>query len=195
MQRGTGVALVFENEALSYGELEGRTAVLAAKLLGFGCGGSVVGLCVKKGVEAISGKAGIMRSGSAYVPLDPDLPQERLGFIVTQCVGQVVAAQRRFVERVNAFKLTIVTIEHTHATGNANQMISNTAQGALVYVLFTSGSTGKPKGVTFAHQSLANYLIFAITEIGLCYSDAVLYSTAFTFDVSVQLVWYSLVSG
>ena len=102
----TAVAVVFEGEVVSYGGLERRTALLASRVLSASGGSTaeVVGLCVEKSVEEVAGMVGIMRAGRAYVPLDPRLPLERLGYLAGQCGCGAVVAQRRFEELVQGLE-------------------------------------------------------------------------------------------
>ena len=156
-----GLALMFEGEELSYGELLRQTSGLA---VGLRCSGasadSVVGLCVEKSIEEVAGMVGIMRAGAAYVPLDPKLPVDRLQYLVTQCECVSVVSQQKFGAVAVSLGVDVVIAEEALLSGDGGNGIGESGcdSRALAYVLFTSGSTGKPKGVMVEHGSLTAFL-------------------------------------
>ncbi len=142
------VAVVFEDQSLTYTELNARANQLAHHLQSLGVGPEVlVGLCVERSLEMIVGVVGILKAGGAYVPLDPDYPIERLKFIVQDSGIRVLLTQRDLLhsEDTNALQV-LYPNEFSWQAGHENPT-SRTSSTGLVYVIYTSGSTGQPRGV------------------------------------------------
>ena len=199
MQRGTGVALVFENEALSYGELELWTSLLASALVSASTfTDSVVGSCSEKSVEEVAGMVGIMRAGAGYLPLDPQFPGERLQYLVEQCKCVAIVVQQRHVEVLDGVDVEIVVAERGNAHRKQVFDANPCRESHLAYVLFTSGSTGKPKGLMIEHTSLVTFVNHKSGPYSRLSEEQAwcrLYVLAFTFSDSIGTVWRTLVSG
>ena len=145
------VAVVFEEQQLTYAELERRANQLAHHLRGLGVGPEVVvGLCIERSLEMVVGLLGILKAGGAYLPLDPSYPQERLAYMLTDARAPVLVTQAALVEQLPEHDACVVQLDADWAE-IATQPTSAPASGAkpdnLAYVIYTSGSTGKPKGV------------------------------------------------
>ena len=144
------IAVVFEDESLSYGELDARANQLAHHLRELGVGAEiVVGLCVERSLEMLIGLLGILKAGGAYLPLDPTYPQERLAFMLADAGAPVLVTQSALLDRLGAPAARIVRLD-ADAPAIARRSIiapvlwldpQNTA-----YVIYTSGSTGRQKG-------------------------------------------------
>jgi non-ribosomal peptide synthetase component F len=139
------VAVVFEDQTLSYGELNARANQLAHHLRDLGVGPEVVvGLCVERSPEMIIGFLGILKAGGAYLPLDPDYPHERLAFMLADAGAPVLVTQSALFARLPADGTRIVRLD---ATGHYHAASAPTAaRRSTAYVIYTSGSTGNPKG-------------------------------------------------
>jgi amino acid adenylation domain-containing protein len=156
------VAVRFGEETLSYRELNERANQLAHHLRSLGvASGSLVGLCVNRGVRMLVGLLAILKAGGAYVPLEADHPKSRLAHQVTGAVALVTEAN--LVERFTEFSQPVICIDTEDFRWKANPA-SNIGAAAnsenLVYVIFTSGSTGVPKGVAVRHRNVVNYINF-----------------------------------
>ena len=153
------IALVYEGERLSYGELDRRANRLAHHLRALGVGPEVpVGLCLERSVAMITGLLGILKAGGAYVALEPSLPSARQALILEDSGARVVVqAEGRAV----ADGLATVS-PHGNAMAIAGHPSlppqTDVGSGNLAYILFTSGSTGRPKGVGVAHRQLVSYV-------------------------------------
>ena len=152
-------AVVFEEQRLSYAQLEARANQLAHHLRGLGVGAeTVVGLCVERSLEMLVGLIGILKAGGAYLPLDPSYPRERLAFMLEDAGAPVLVTQAALLDRLPAHAARIVRLDadwpaiaKNPTTAPANRLLpSNTA-----YVIYTSGSTGTPKGVCALHRGLS----------------------------------------
>ena len=194
-----GVALTFEGELVSYGELEQRASLLAHRLSSFVHRDSVIGLCVVKSMEEVVGMVGIMRAGGGYVPLDPKQPAERLLYLVHQCMCVVVVGQQRFESVFNSEdgRCTLIVAETVDLvpTVPLSVMRQDSEQADLAYILFTSGSTGRPKGVMIQQKSLACFLAATCASLEFGSKHTGLYSFTFTFDPSVKVLWCLLCQG
>jgi amino acid adenylation domain-containing protein/FkbM family methyltransferase len=162
------VAVVFEDEHLSYAELNARANRLAEHLRARGVGPDVpVGLCLDRSPALIIGLLGILKAGGAYVPLDPALPAERLRFLLDETQAAAVIAEQRTRARLPEGSAEIVDLDQERqvlARACGENRDSGVALENLVYILFTSGSTGRPKGVAVEHRQLINYL-YAIAQV------------------------------
>ena len=148
------VAVVFEDESLSYGELDARANQLAHHLRGLGVGPEVVvGLCVERSLEMVVGLLGILKAGGAYLPLDPAYPAERLAFMLEDARAPVLVTQSGLLDRLPAYGARIVQLD-ADAPAIAQEPATAPRSGLnpdnAAYVIYTSGSTGTPKGVVVA---------------------------------------------
>ena len=156
------VAVTFEDQQLTYRELNHRANQLAHYLKRLGVTAeTVVGICLDRSLEMVIGVLGILKAGSAYLPLDPNYPKDRLGFMLEDSRASIILTKQRFVEQFRHDRHTLVCLdaewEKIAREGIANLMSSVTPDN-LAYVLYTSGSTGAPKGVMIEHESVVNYL-------------------------------------
>ncbi|HET9786146.1 MAG TPA: amino acid adenylation domain-containing protein, partial [Pyrinomonadaceae bacterium] len=161
-QRPDDIALVFETEQLTYGELNARANQLAHHLVKLGVGSDeVVGLCLERSVDLIVGLLAILKAGGAYVPLDPGLPQARLGIILEESGARVLVTRGRLSELLAYQMQRVVNLDSDGQAigkeGSTNPE-TKTCEEHLAYVIFTSGSTGRPKGVAVEHRQILNYL-------------------------------------
>ncbi|MEB0259440.1 amino acid adenylation domain-containing protein [Undibacterium sp. 5I1] len=157
-------ALVFEQQQLSYGELNQRANQLAHYLIAQGIGPDQrVAICIERGIEMIVGLLGILKAGAAYVPLDPAYPKDRLDYMLQDCNPAMLLTQRALLPFLPVTSVPLLAIDDASAV-LANQPGTNPDPSALglcsahlAYVIYTSGSTGMPKGVMVEHCSLINF--------------------------------------
>jgi amino acid adenylation domain-containing protein/non-ribosomal peptide synthase protein (TIGR01720 family)/FkbM family methyltransferase len=192
-------ALVFEDQQLSYAELNQRANQLAHYLRNLGVGPEIlVGVCMERSIEMVVALLGVLKAGGAYLPLEPSYPAERLSFMVADAGVRLILTQKRFQELVSPMAVTLIDVETNwpeidkESTENIFNIV---APENLAYVIYTSGSTGKPKGAMNTHQGLCNRLLWMQAEYGLTTADAVLQKTPFTFDVSVWEFFWPLITG
>ena len=179
------IAVVFEQEQLTYAELNGRANQLARYLRKLGVGPEVrVGICLQRSFEMVIALLGILKAGGAYVPLDPEYPPERLAFMLDDAQPPVLLTMDHLADL-----LPIIASE-----SKANLQTETTAEN-LAYVIYTSGSTGRPKGVMNTHRALCNRLHWMQQTYHLTGSDSVLQKTPFSFDVSVWEFFWPLITG
>jgi amino acid adenylation domain-containing protein/thioester reductase-like protein len=194
------VAVVFEAEQLTYKELNQRAKQLAHYLQNQGVKPEVlVGICLERSCELVVGLLGILKTGGAYIPLDPAYPQERLAYMLEDAQVSVILTQEKLVDNLPIHNAQIICIDSdweqiTHKT--RENYISEITPNNLAYVIYTSGSTGKSKGVMIAHHSLVN-AYFAWEEAYQLQKSATshLQMASFSFDVFSGDLVRALCSG
>ena len=153
-------AVVFEDERLSYGELDARSSQLAHHLRGLGVGPEVVvGLCIERSLAMLVGLLGILKAGGAYLPLDPDYPPERLAFMLADAGAPVLLTRAALRAHLPAHDAHVVCLDADWpaiARQPATAPATNLAPQHPAYVIYTSGSTGTPKGVAVTHGGIPN---------------------------------------
>ncbi|HEU4594975.1 MAG TPA: amino acid adenylation domain-containing protein, partial [Pyrinomonadaceae bacterium] len=155
------VAVVCEEEHLSYAELNRRANQLAHHLRAAGVGpDSLVPLCVERSVGMLVGLLGILKAGGGYVPLDPTFPKERLSTMLEVLSPRVIVTQREFAARLPEGVATPLLLDedwHVITRRGEDNPARLASPESAAYVIFTSGSTGKPKGVVVEHRQILNY--------------------------------------
>jgi len=193
------VAVVFEDQQLTYAQLNAKANQLAHYLHAQGVGPEVlVGICVERSLEMVIGLLGILKAGGAYLPIDPDYPEERIAFMLedAQPVLSLVHTATREVLPENISTVINMDAQWQAIAQFSEDNPSHTAQVQnLAYVIYTSGSTGKPKGSMLAHQGVVNRLEWMQRQYQLDASDSILQKTPFSFDVSVWEFFWPLLTG
>ena len=169
--RPDAVAVVYEQEQISYGGLNEQANRLAHQLLELGVGPELrVALWMERGLELVVGLLGVLKAGAAYVPLDVEQPSERVAQVLEDSQSVVVLTQQRLRGRLPASWAMVIELD-TQIGGDgweridlpASNPYQEVAQQGLAYVIYTSGTTGRPKGVAVEHRQVVNY-VEAIAE-------------------------------
>ncbi len=192
------IALKFDNQNLSYAELNTKANQLAHYLVSQGVKPDMLmGICLERSFEMVIGLLGILKAGGAYVPLDPQYPQERLTFMLNDVAPLFVLTQSKFmalnfgISNVLCLDNDWSEIESYPDTDLSVQLHSDN----LAYCIYTSGSTGKPKGVGISQAGILNRLQWMQAQYQLNSSDSVLQKTPYSFDVSVWEFFWPLITG
>jgi amino acid adenylation domain-containing protein/FkbH-like protein/thioester reductase-like protein len=195
-------AVVFEDQMLTYRELDARANRLARYLHGRGVGpDQLVGICVERSLEMVVGLLGILKAGAAYVPLDPNYPSERLAHMVDDAGPSVLLTQERLKDRLPESRAEVIALDsdwHLMASYPAGRLAPSEVPlhpRQLAYVIYTSGSTGKPKGAMNEHRAVMNRLHWMQSQYQLGPGEVVLQKTPFSFDVSVWEFFWTLMTG
>ncbi|HLG62385.1 MAG TPA: amino acid adenylation domain-containing protein, partial [Ktedonosporobacter sp.] len=194
------IAVVYQEQQLSYGALTRRAEQLAAALQRRGVGPDVpVGLCLERSLEMIIAPLAVLKAGGAYVPLDPSYPLERLTFIIEQTRLPLTLTQQHLQQRLSSLPNRSCWCLDTDWSALCQQEDALPQQshhaGNLAYVLYTSGSTGEPKGVAVEHRSLVNFTQAAAHLFNLKAGDRVLQFASVSFDASAEEIYPCLTQG
>jgi amino acid adenylation domain-containing protein len=193
------VAVVFDDEQLTYRALNARANQLARHLTERGVGPDrLVGICMERSLELIVGLLGVLKAGGAYVPLDPEYPPERLALIIADAKLSALLTQDRLIERLGEIRVPVVRIDGDWPAIQRERVeaaLSPVDSENLAYVTFTSGSTGRPKGVQIQHRSVVNFIETIQRTPGLTTNDAFVSVTTISFDISVLELFVPLLTG
>ncbi|HSI49086.1 MAG TPA: amino acid adenylation domain-containing protein [Ideonella sp.] len=189
------IALRCAGRSLRYAELEAHANRLAHALVARGAGPeTLVAIALPRSIEMVVGLLAILKTGAAYLPLDPGLPPERLALMLRDSGAKLLLAAQPAPPGANLPVLMLQDLELTH--GPAQVPVAPVHAEQLAYVLYTSGSTGRPKGVMVRHHALSHFLLSMRDEApGLGPQDVVLALTALSFDIAALELWLPLISG
>ncbi|PDZ09110.1 non-ribosomal peptide synthetase [Bacillus pseudomycoides] len=188
------IAVIYENEKLTYRELNERANQLAHYLQKRSVGPeSLVGVYMERSPKMMIALLGVLKSGGAYVPLDPTYPENRLRYILEDARIEVLVTQEKLEKIGISEQIETICMGQDRIAIEQEEPIACTSSVTgknLAYVMYTSGSTGNPKGVMIEHHSVINYLEWMQHQYPLSEKDVVLQKTPFSFDVSVwELFW------
>ena len=193
------IAVVYEQESLTYEKLNSQINRLAHYLRSLGVGPeTLVAVCIPRSLEMVMGILAILKAGGAYVPLDPTYPPDRLHFILQETQAAVLLTRSSLKHLYIDYKGKIVTFDddgdaiRQHFASNP---ISLASPANLAYVIYTSGSTGKPKGVQITHQGLVSFLFDMRKRIGITKEEILLSATSIIFDIFGLELYLPLMSG
>jgi aspartate racemase len=191
-------AVIFEDQQLSYRELNSRANQLAHRLQGLGVGPeTVVGICMERSIEMVVGQLGTLKAGGAYLALDPEYPKERLAFMLEETEATVLLTQQRLIEKLPEHRVRLICLDREWgeiAGQSQENPISETTSENLSYVIYTSGSTGKPKGVGVTHRGVLRLLI-GVDYVRLDANQTFLHLASTSFDASTFEIWGGLLHG
>ncbi|RKE16989.1 non-ribosomal peptide synthetase/MFS transporter [Streptomyces sp. TLI_171] len=190
------VAVAVEGRpALTYRQLDEQAGRIAARLAAEGVGpGSLVAVSAERSPELVAGLLGVLRSGAAYTPLEPDYPAERLAFLLADSDAPVLLTQRR-LPVPEGCAARVLLLDDPAEWPRARTRPAGPTPEDTAYVIYTSGSTGRPKGVPNTHRAIANRLQWMQDAYRIGPEDAVLQKTPTGFDVSVWEFFWPLTTG
>src|SRR2546421_5065696 len=192
-------AVVFEDQQLTYREVNCRANQMAHALQARGVGPEVlVGVCLERSLDLVVALLAILKAGGAYVPLDPTYPAERLAYMIQDAQLPLVLTQERLRERLPQEGRQLLCLDsdwQASASWPEEDPVSSVQPDNLAYMIYTSGSTGRPKGVMNIHRGLCNRLFWMQQTYQLTPADRVLQKTPFSFDVSVWEFFWPLLTG
>ncbi|MGH8490725.1 MAG: non-ribosomal peptide synthetase, partial [Gammaproteobacteria bacterium] len=198
-QTPAAVAVVYEEEHLSYGALNARANQLAHTLQALGVGPErLVGICLERSAELVVGLLGVLKAGGAYVPLDPSYPEERLTFMLEDAQAQVLLTQAHLAATLPQTPAEVLCLDSEWgriAQASTSAPMSGVNPKNLAYMIYTSGSTGRPKGVLVPHKGLLNLTFWHQGAFEVTSSDRATQLAALAFDASVWEIWPYLSKG
>ncbi|EST38512.1 hypothetical protein N566_06925 [Streptomycetaceae bacterium MP113-05] len=192
------VALTYAGEELTYRELDEGANRLAHHLIALGAGPEqLVGLCLERGAHTVTALLAVLKSGAAYVPLDPDYPRDRLAYMIGDAGVRLLITEGKLRERLPASGTEVVDLDRDDVEIAARPRSAATpalSQDHLAYVVYTSGSTGTPKGVLTTHRAVVR-LVYEAAYTDIAPGDAVAQFASLSFDASTFEVWAALLRG
>ncbi|EPG5281835.1 pyoverdine non-ribosomal peptide synthetase PvdD [Pseudomonas aeruginosa] len=197
-QRPQAVALILDEQRLSYGELNARANRLAHCLIARGVGADVpVGLALERSLDMLVGLLAILKAGGAYLPLDPAAPEERLAHILDDSGVRLLLTQGHLLERLpRQTGVEVLAIDGLVLDGYAeSDPLTTLSADNLAYVIYTSGSTGKPKGTLLTHRNALR--LFSATEAWFGFDERGVWTLfhSYAFDFSVWEIFGALLYG
>ncbi len=191
------VALIFDDQELSYADLNRRANELAHRLRAHGVGpDTAVAICMQRSVEMMVAVLGVLKANGAYVPLDPEYPQERLEFMLEDSQATVLLTQQKLVDRLPKGQALTLVLDTDQEETNVYDNPANYATAEnLAYIIYTSGSTGRPKAVAMPHGPLVNLISFQKRLPDRTPAPRTLQFTSLSFDVSFQELFSTWSTG
>ncbi len=191
------VAVRFENDELTYAELNARANQLARYLITQGVEVETkVGVYMNRSLEMVISLLAIIKAGGAYVPVDPNYPTARVEFMLGDINSPILLTQENLIAQLPSISANIIAVDtlDVSALATSNPVV-NIQPDNLAYMIYTSGSTGNPKGAMNTHVAICNRLLWMQAEYKLDETDRILQKTPFSFDVSVWEFFWPLMTG
>jgi polyketide synthase PksN len=198
-------AIVYEDQSLTYEQLDRKSTQLAKYLQSKGVATNVlVAICLERSLDMMIGLLGILKAGGAYLPLDPTYPAKRLAYMLEDSQAKFVITQSALKQKVFTFlnrqSSELIVLDEQWAKIQERAIKIETLQDKtrsddLAYVIYTSGSTGQPKGVMIPHFAVTNFLLSMAKEPGLQQSDKLFAVTTYCFDIAGLELFLPLIKG
>lgn len=192
------IALVFRNEKITYKQLNERANYLAHNLQRRGVkANSIVGVMINRSVDMIVALLGILKAGGAYLPISPQLPRERIEYMLKDSKVEIIVVDEDS-RSIDSGEIQVVIINSNliikEELDNLNPN-SNSESSDLAYIIYTSGSTGKPKGVLIEHKQVVNFIFAMAEKIDLYIYKRFINITSISFDIFVLETFLPLLKG
>ena len=194
------VAVTCGGKQLTYGQLDAASNRLARYLQSIGARpGMLIGVSVERSIDMMIALFGILKTGAAYVPLDPEYPSERLSYMLSDAALTIVVSQESVRSKLPDSAARVVSLDgdapKIAAFGDSPLTLDNNDPNGVAYVIYTSGSTGKPKGVQCPRRAVVNFLNGMRLEPGFSPSDVMIAVTTLSFDIAVLELFLPLSLG
>lgn len=193
------IALIFENQQLTYAELEARSNQLGHYLQTLGVSAEVVvGLCVERSLEMVIGLLGILKAGGAYAPLDPAYPQHRIEIMLEDSHAPILLTQSHLQNLMPSHGAQVIYLDQDWskiAEYPQTPPPDYCTPDNLAYVVFTSGSTGRPKGILAHHRGSLNHLLYTRRAYNISPADTILQNASLVSDASIEDLIGTLIAG
>ena len=193
------IAVIFQDKTLSYSQLATYARQLGNCLRTQGIGpDQLVGVTMERSLEMVIALYGILYSGAAYVPIDPDLPVDRMAFMIEDTRISILLTQINLLEQIPENNTEMICLDRdwdqiSREPGDKPNV--TVAPSHAAYMIYTSGSTGKPKGVVIPHKSICNHFMWLQAAYSLDDADILVLKTPYVFDASVLAFFWPLQTG
>ncbi|WP_275462932.1 amino acid adenylation domain-containing protein [Streptomyces noursei] len=199
-RRPDAPAVTAGDTTLTYRQLDARATELAALLRSRGIGpGALVGVYLDRSTDLVATLLGVMKSGAAYVPLDPIYPRERLAHVLADTRLPLVVSEAALADGLPATDAEVLVLDRARSDRGAPAHPAAPARprpdDGLAYVIYTSGSTGRPKGVRVGHRALTNFVCAMAGTPGITEDDHLLAVTTVCFDIAGLELYAPLIRG
>lgn len=189
------IAVSSHDGKMSYQELWSESSEIAQGLVDLGIRpGDLVGVAMERGTKLMPALVGVLRSGAGYVPVDPQYPQDRIEYMISQSDARIILADRSSLEKLGKHQTAAKLVDEVKADASEFRSVA-IDQNSPAYVIYTSGSTGLPKGVRITRKGMSQFLNASQKSPGFSKTDTVLAVTTLSFDISVLELFLPLVSG
>jgi amino acid adenylation domain-containing protein len=199
------VAVVFEDQQLTYRQLNAKANQLAHQLLTLQqqhlfANNPLIAIVMERSLEMVIGLLGILKAGGAYVPIDPHYPAARISYLLDDSAAPLLLTQSHLKVQLSLAELgheyMVVCVEEVDLTVLPTEKpVVNYSAADLAYVIYTSGSTGVPKGVMIEHHNLSNFLVDMQSRLKITTADKLLAVTTLSFDIAALEIYLPLISG
>ena len=180
------IAVVFENQKLTYRELNERANSLACYLRENGIErNNIVGIMVKRSLEMIISILAVLKSGACYIPIDPEYPQDRIEYMLNNSNTKLLLTFKRLENKVTFDNKLFVELDNELYNSNKDNLIHINKPDDLAYIIYTSGSTGKPKGVMLKHSNINNFIQGMCNVVDFNSEKTIVSVTTISFDIFV----------
>ena len=190
------VAVICGDRSMTYGELDEASNRLAHLLIGCGAGpGARVALLFSRSAEAIVAILAVLKTGAAYLPIDPALPAARIGFMVDDAAPLAAVTTAGLAELLDGYDLTVIDVEDPRIDTQPSTPPPAPAPDDIAHIIYTSGTTGVPKGVAVTQHNVTQ--LFDSLEIGVELTPDQVWTQfhSYAFDFSVWEIWGALLHG
>nr|MCH9660338.1 amino acid adenylation domain-containing protein [Bacteroidota bacterium] len=198
MDNPEATAIIYGEHTMSYHELDYKSTVVARALFDRGIRrGDLVAICTERSLNMLVAILGILKSGAAYVPIDPAYPSKRISYILNDTMCTVLLSDSSVSGSLNVSdSLEVIELDRLDLskTVDCSQLISPVGDD-LAFVIYTSGSTGRPKGVMIEHQSVYDYVQVFVDYFEITKMDTILQQASISFDTSIEEIFPILVAG
>lgn len=180
------IAVVFENQKLTYRELNQRANSLASYLRSQKIGrNDIVGIMVNRSLEMIISILAVLKSGACYIPIDPEYPQDRIEYMLNNSNAKLLLTFKRLKNKVTFDNKLFVELDNELYNSNKDNLININEPDDLAYIIYTSGSTGKPKGVMLKHSNINNFIQGMCNVVDFNSEKTIVSVTTISFDIFV----------
>ncbi|MFA0814021.1 non-ribosomal peptide synthetase, partial [Microbulbifer epialgicus] len=201
---GDAIAVIYGDNSLTYDELNKRSNQVARYLIDKGVKtNDLVGVCVSPSLEVIISLLGVLKSGAAYVPLDPQYPKERIMYMLEDSSACIVLTKNEYLKNLCKTTYDIISVDDSYFVNNLkcypetnlSKSLVNSRPDSLAYVIYTSGSTGMPKGVMVDRKNLSNFLKYSVRNFISNDIEGSIVSSSIAFDATVCPLYVPLCVG
>ncbi|CAN5560654.1 hypothetical protein BH11MYX1_BH11MYX1_41590 [soil metagenome] len=192
------VVVAFEDQRLTYRELDTRANAVAHVLIAAGVAPtSIVAVIQDRSINLIVAIVAVLKAGGAYLPIEPDVPAVRVRYMLANSAAATVLTTTAYVAANAAVfdHVQVIAIDALLEDANAGRPGRRAEPRDLAYVIYTSGSTGQPKGVLVEHRSVVHFVTAEQEKFAICDTDALILLSSYSFDASVDQIWLALSSG